>query len=167
MIYGPVSDENVREWQRMYNQFKDKLCMNRKTGKEVLDYLSSKYILDETTDEKYINVVSETVLENEFFNQKLPENMQPEPKAFILRNEGNGKIIYENQEDVFEGCPVFIGIDMSSGYVQVEGSFLLYDGIYAFQGIDKYDLENYVRIADYIECIKRFNLQLYNRICAD
>lgn len=39
-----------------------------------------------------------------------------------------------------------------------------YDEIYAFQGIGKYDLKNCVRTADYIECIKKFNEELYHTI---
>ena len=73
--------------------------------------------------------------------------------------------IYDNQENIWENCPIFIGIDLSTGYVQVEGSCLLYDEIYAFQGIDEFDIENCVRVAEYIDCLKKFNLKLYNKIC--
>ena len=100
-----------------------------------------------------------------FQKKKLPSNLQPEPRTFILKNEGNGKTIYDNQEDIWENCRIFIGIDLSSGYVQIEGSCLLYDEIYAFQRIDEYHIEKCVRVAEYIECIKRFNPKLYNEIC--
>lgn len=165
MIFGPASKEKVFEWREIHKQFKDKLIPNRKSGKEVLEYLSNKYLLDEFNEEKGIRAVEETVLNNDFQKQKLPPNSQPEPKTFVLRNEGNGKFIYDNQEDIWEGCPVFIGIDLNSGYVQIEGSGLLYDEIYAFQGIDEYDIENCVRVAEYIDCVKRFNPKLYNEIC--
>ncbi len=165
MIFGPASREKLREWREIHKQYKGKLTPNRKSGKEVLEYLLNKYLLDEFNEEKGARAVSETVLNNEFQKQKLPQNSQPEPKTYILRNEGNGKFIYDNQEDIWEGCPIFIGIDLSSGYVQIEGSCLLYDEIYAFQGIDKYDIENCVRVADYMDCLKKFNPKLYNAIC--
>ncbi len=167
MIIGPASKELVCEWRKIHTQFKDKLHPNRKSGNEVLEYLKSKYLLDELNEETAFNIVCETVLKNEFQKQKLPPNSQPEPKTFILRNEGNGKFIYDKQEDIWEGGPIFIGIDLNSGYVQVEGSCLLYDEIYAFQGIDKYDIASCVRVAEYINCIKRFNPKLYNEICSD
>ncbi len=165
MIFGPASKEKLSEWREIHKQYRDKLTPNRKSGSDVLEYLKSKYLFDELSDDSALRVISETVLKNEFFRQKLSENMTPNPKTFILRNEGNGRLIYENQEDIWEGCPVFVGIDLSTGYVQVEGSCRLYDEIYAFQGIDEYDLENCVRVADYIECIKKFGTEQYNLIC--
>ena len=165
MIFAPASKEKVCEWRKIHKQFKDKLIPNRKSGKEVLEYLQNKYLLDEFNEERAFCAVYENVLKNEFQKQKLPQNLQPEPKTFILKNEGDGKTVYENQESIWENCPIFIGIDLSSGYVQIEGSCLLYDEIYAFQGIDEYDIENCVRVAEYIDCIKRFNPKLYNDIC--
>ena len=131
MIFGPASKQKVLEWREIHKQFKDKLTPNRKSGKEVLEYLSNKYLLDEFNEEKGVRAVVETVLNNDFQKQKLPPNLQPEPKTFILKNEGNGRFIYDKQEEIWESCPIFVGIDFSSGYVQVEGSCLLYDEIYA------------------------------------
>lgn len=165
MIFTPLSQEKLNEWREIHKNFKDKLTENRKSGSEVLEYLKSKYLLEELTDQKSLSVVSENVLNNAFYKQKLPENSQPEPKAFILKNEGNGKTIYDNQEDIWEDCPVFIGVDLISGYVHIEGSCLLYDEIFAFQGIDRYDLDNFVRVGEYIECIKKFSPKLYDTLC--
>ncbi len=164
MIFGPASKEKVCEWRKIHAQFKGVLRPNRKSGKEVLEYLQNKYLLDEINEEKAFNAVYETVLKNDFHKQKLAADSQPEPKTFILKNEGAGKFIYNNQEYIWEGCPIFIGIDLSSGYVHIEGSCLLYDEIYAYQGIDAFDIENCVRVADYIDCIKRFNVEFYNEI---
>ena len=82
--------------------------------------------------------------------------------AFIVRNDGNGKALYDNREDLWENCPIFVGIDITTGYVHVEGSCDLYDEIFAFQGIDEFDLENCVRVADYINCIKKYDKDYYN-----
>ena len=165
MILAPVSQEKLNEWREIHKRFKDKLTENRKSGSDVLEYLKSKYLLEELTDQKSLSVVSENVLNNAFYKQKLPENSQPEPKTFVLKNEANGKTVYDNREDIWEGCPVFIGVDLISGYIHIEGSCLLYDEIFAFQGIDRYDLENFVRVGEYIECIKRFNPKLYDTLC--
>ena len=42
MIFGPVSKEMVFEWRKIHGKFKDKLQSNRKSGKEVLEYLQNK-----------------------------------------------------------------------------------------------------------------------------
>lgn len=165
MIVEPPTKDKLHEWCEIHKQFKNKLTPNSKSGNEVLSYLKNKYTLDELTEEKYKNEISENVIYNDFLKEKLSKDKSPDPIAFILRNDEKSKVIYQNQEDIWNSCPVFIGIDLATGYVHVEGSCLLYDELYAFQGIDEYDLENCVRVAEYIECIKKFNKELYNSLC--
>lgn len=167
MIFGPASKEQLYEWRTIHKQYKNKLIPNRKSGKEVLSFLQNKYSLEEFNEEKAFLAITQTVLNNQFQKQKLPENSIPKPRCYILKNEGNGKFVYDNQEDIWKGIPIFIGIDLSSGYVQIEGSCILYDEIYAFQGIDEYDIENCARVADYIDCLKKFNPQLYQKLQKD
>lgn len=164
MILGPGSKEKVCEWREIHNRYRNVLTPNRKSGAEVLAYLHRRYVLEELYDEKALLVISETVLNNTFHKQKLPPNSQPKPKAFILKNEGNGTVLYENQEDIWGNCPIFVGVDLTSGYVQVEGSCFLHDEIYAFQGVDAYDIENCVRVADYVDCLQKFNPKLYTNL---
>ena len=89
MIFGPASKEKVCEWRKIHKEYKYKLTPNRKSGKEVLEYLQNKYLLDEFNEERAFRAVYETVLKNEFQKQKLTPNSQPESKTFILKNEGN------------------------------------------------------------------------------
>lgn len=161
MITGPVSNEELNCWQEIHRQFKDKLKPNRKSGAELLAFLKDKYPLKETFDEKYLLVVTENVLENEFLSEKLPDGEEPAPVGFFLLNEGLGASVYSQQEEIWENFPIFIGIDLSSGYFHVEGSCYLHDELFAFQGIDEYDLKNYVLTATYIECIKKFYPEHY------
>ena len=42
----------------------------------------------------------------------------------------------------------------------VEGSSLLWDELYVFRGLDEQDLENYVCVAEYIACMRRFSLPM-------
>ena len=164
MITGPVTNEELLKWQEIHKRFKDKLSPNRKSGSEVLDYIKSKYPLDETFEERFLLAVSENVLANEFLREKLPEGVKPDPMGFFLRNEGAGSVIYAGQEEVWEACPIFVGIDLNSGYVHVEGSSMLYDEIFAFQGIDKFDIENYVITAAYLDCLKKHNFDYYQSL---
>lgn len=86
------------------------------------------------------------------------------PVAFIIRNEGNGAFLYNFQESIWQNCPIFVGVDLTSGHIHVEGSCRLYDELYAFQGIDEYDFDNCVRVADYIACIKAYDTEYYNSL---
>jgi len=97
------------------------------------------------------------VLKNEPLREKLPEGVEPNPVAFYLENEGEGKKIYQNQDEMFKGRKIFIGVDLASGYFMVEGSSMLWDELCAFQGLDAKDIENYYCVAQYISCLKRFN----------
>ena len=164
MITGPVTNAQLKSWKEIYDKFKDKLIPNRKSGAEVLDYLHDNYILKEVFDKSYLDVISENVMNNEYLRERLHEDSAPVPVGYILQNEGNGTRLYENQEKLWENCPIFVGVDLNSGYVHVEGSCVLHDELFAFQGIDDYDLKNYVITATYIECIKEFCEDYYNSI---
>ena len=86
----------------------------------------------------------------------------PIPKAFYLETNGNGHKFYlpENMDHPnqwgSEITKIFVGVDLSSGFYIVEGSTMLYDELFAFQGIDEKDLENDVVAADYIHALQRF-----------
>jgi hypothetical protein len=78
--------------------------------------------------------------------------------AFLVEDSAAGKDLYAAQEDVFSGCGIFVGVDLVTGYFHVEGSGLLWDELYAFRGLDAMDIQNYVCVAQYILCLKRFGL---------
>ena len=163
MIFKQPTEKQLLEWQEIHRRFKDKLKPNKKSANEVLGYLINKYSLKELTNEEHLSVITDNILCSDFFAQKLG-GKSPVVSAFLLLNEGNAKKLYDSQEDIWHGCEIFIGIDMISGYFYVEGSPLLYDEIYAFAGIDSYDIENYVRVADYINCIQKFNPEYYKSL---
>lgn len=165
MLFGPARREDLARWRRIHSDFKDKLIPNRKSAEDVIKYLSEKYDLSPAEDPKLSKVVIGNAKNSAFWQQKL-EGREPEPVCFFIENEGAGRDIYSSREDVWEDmdAPVFIGIDKISGMIHVEGSCRLYDEIYAFQGIDKYDIENCARVADYIECIKKFDKEYYEKL---
>lgn len=88
----------------------------------------------------------------------MPAGATPSVATFIVENTGAGKVLYENQDRIFKGNSIFVGIDLESGYFCVEGSSMLWDELYAFQGLDENDIQNYYRVAEYISCLKRFGL---------
>lgn len=161
MITTEPTWELLDEWKAVWEQYKDSLRPNRKTGAELLTYLQSKYPLTEIFDKKALDVVSETVTLNEHLTEKLPVGQSPVPRAFFLENTGNGRRFYlaENSDspDLWgsELTRIFVGVDLSSGFYTVEGSTLLWDELCAFRGVDEKDLQNYVITAQYISALKR------------
>ena len=162
MITQKPTLEMLTEWKNTFEQYKDLLQPNRKSGTDLLEYLQSNYFLTEITDKKALTVISENVSRNEIYAEKLPASRLPLPKAFYLENIGNGHKFYlsENKDDPDlwggEITKIFVGLDLCSGFYMVEGSTMLWDELRAFQGVDEKDLENYVVVADYISALKRF-----------
>ena len=142
MLNKQATPQMIEEWKLLFDQYKDKLKPNRKTGQELVDYLLSKYSLTLVLDYDAKQVITLNVLKNEPIKEKLPQGLKPNPVIFCYNDDGN--IIY-------------IGIDLSSGYYCVEGNSMLWDELCAFQGLDYKDLENYYCVAQYITCLKKFN----------
>lgn len=158
MITEQLSQEKIRLYKNLWNEYHTKLKANRKTGEDVMNYLLSKYSLIRIEDNKAEKVVIDNVLQNIVNAEKLPFDKKPDPVAFYIEKKGNGIILFEEQDEIFKGENIFVGIDLSSGYYCVEGSSLLWDELCVFQGLDEIDLENYVKVAEYILCLKRFNM---------
>lgn len=149
----------LEEWRSVWNKYKNVLKPNRKSGEEIIQYLSSRYALTEIDDKDSHDVVFESVMCSDFLKEKLPAGAVPVPKTYYVLNQGNGEKLYQQKDKVFYDVErIFVGIDLASGYYHVEGSSLLWDELCAFQGLDEADLKNYVRTAQYIECLKRFGL---------
>lgn len=162
MVTRKPTLEMLTQWKNTFEQDKELLQPNRKSGTNLLEYLQGNYILTEITDQKALTVISENVSRNKIYAEKLPAGQSPLPKAFYLENSGNGHKFYlpENKDDPDlwggEITRIFVGLDLCSGFYIVEGSTMLSDELRAFQGVDEKDLENYVVVADYISALKRF-----------
>jgi len=164
MITYEPTQEMLEEWKAIWVQYKSQLRPNRKSGVLLLQYLKDKYVLTEIQDKKASDAVSGNVIMNKPYSEKLPAGEMPVPRTFFLENAGNGEQFYrpENKDpvDLWGGdiTRIFVGIDLTSGFFMVEGSTMLWDELCAFQGLDERDLENFVCVANYINCLKRFDL---------
>lgn len=158
MLMYEATPEMIETWKQVWNEYKDKLRPNRKSGTEVIEYLRNKYSLQEIHNEKAKNVVIYNVLDNAPFAEKLPKGMKPSAVTFFVENTGIGRILYEKKDEVFTEEKIFVGVDIVSGYFCVEGSSMLWDELYAFQGLDETDLQNFYCVAEYISCLKRFGM---------
>lgn len=163
MLTQEPTPEMFEEWKSVWHKYKDSLTPNRKSGQELLDYLSHEYVMTETHDKEAADAVRFNVTMNKPNAEKLPDGAVPQPRTFFLENTGKGEIFYKDankdSEAVWGGdiTRIFVGIDTASGYFMVEGSTMLWDALCAFQGIDEADMQNPYCVAQYIACLKRFN----------
>ncbi|MEN6339394.1 MAG: hypothetical protein ABFD03_04645 [Clostridiaceae bacterium] len=158
MLTQPATPELIESWKRTFAQYKDRLRPNRKSGTELKEYLAAKYPLREETSARAHRVVTGNILGNKPLANELPPGKQPEPYCAVILRQGAGNSLYAEQDEVFSGVEIFVGIDLVSGYFLVEGSSLLWDELFAFRGLNEKDLENYYLVAEYVACLKRFNL---------
>lgn len=158
MLMGEVTPEMIKSWKDVWIEYKDKLLPNRKSGREVVEYLKSKYLLEELNDNDARQIVIDNLLYNKPLADKLPMGVKTSVVTFGIENKDNGKFLYENQDDIFKGNNVFVGVELESGFFCVEGSSLLWDELYAFQGLDEKDIQNYFCVAEYISCLKKLGI---------
>lgn len=159
MLMQEATPEMLVQWKSVWQHYKDKLQPNRKTGAELAAYITAKYPLRELNDKRAAQVVIGNVLDNECNAEKLPDGAKPSPVTFIVENTGNGERLYAEQDEIFAGTEIFVGIDFASGWYGVEGSSLLWDELCAFQGLDAKDIENYFCVSQYIAALERFGMQ--------
>ncbi|WP_324359744.1 hypothetical protein [Acetivibrio sp.] len=164
MITEKPTIDMLEEWKSIWMQYKDMLKPNRKSGKELIEYLQNKYILTEINEKRALDAIIYNVTMNKVHAEKLPAGKTPIPRAFYLERAGNGEIFYRDEnkdpDDVWNGSitKIFTGIDEVTGFFMVEGSTMLWDEMCAFQGLDEKDLQNFVCVAQYINALKRFDL---------
>jgi len=158
MLMQEPTPEMVERWKKVWIEYKDKLLPNRKSGKEVVEYLKNKYLMEALNDDNAKQVVINNILYNKPLADKLPMGVEPLVATFFIENKDNGKFLYENQDEIFKGNNVFVGVELESGFFCVEGSSLLWDELYAFQGLDEKDIQNYFCVAEYMSCLKKFGL---------
>ncbi|MFA4826278.1 MAG: hypothetical protein WC593_14090 [Methanoregula sp.] len=148
----------INAWKKTFDQYRTQLSPNKKTGYEIIAYIQQKYPITELNDEKIKQVVVDNVISNECHAKKLPAGKRPRAKGFFLDNKGAGKYLYENQDEVFRGMNIIIGVELETAFFVVEGSSLLWDELFAFRGLDRDDLTNFYLVAEYISCLKKSDL---------
>ena len=155
MLRQEPSPAMIAEWKALWQTHKDRLRPNRKSGADLVTYLTGKYPLQELQDKFATQVVIENVVENEPFAQRIPEGMTPSALTWIVENRGAGRTLYEEPDDLRGTNGIFVGVELTTGYYHVEGSSWLWDELCAFQGLDEMDIENFFCVAQYIEAIKK------------
>lgn len=164
MIFAPATKELVKEWRYTHSMYASKLKPNKINAEKIVKFIKDRYNVKEVVDHELLNGISNCIVNNSFFAQKLKNDSLPRIVAFTIMNDEKSSELYNSQESMWRKCPIFVAIDFETGYLQVEGSCELYDELFAFQGLDKYDIENIVRVSDYISCIKKYNIGLYEEL---
>ena len=158
MLIEETTPEMVKEWKAIHVEYRDRLSPNRKPAHEIVKYLRDTYPLEEITDASWGRMIIDNVMMNDPHKLKLPEGKDPFPIVFKIGNISSGKRLYEQQDEIFKGSPIIVGIDLETGFFHVEGSSQLWDELFAFRGLDQVDLKNIYLVAEYIHCLRKFDL---------
>ena len=131
MITSKVTKEQLEKWRELHNIWKDKLTVNRISGKELDEYFWKKYNPAENNIESFRTVV---YLNSEAYNKKADMS---EIHTYTLENN------------------VYVGIDTATGFFQVECEDIdkaapVWDDIFIKRGLSADDIENYVLTGQYI-----------------
>ena len=158
MLMQEPTEAMIIEWKSTFEKYRAKLFPNRKSGDELIEYLTQKYTVKEVTSDKWYEIVRGNVMDNDHNAKKLPEGKIPNPRVYLIENIGAGKSLYENQDKVFDNTKIVVGIELETAFFMVEGSSLLWDELFAYRGLDEADLDNVYLVAEYVSCLKRFGM---------
>ncbi len=173
MLMTAPTPAMMEQWRKIWNEAKDRLKPNRRTGAALIAYLQENYTVTEFSDPEFSAVVSDNITLNAHSAAKLPEGILPRPRTFWVENTGKGHRLYENPDAGFEEMErIFVGIDEVTGEFCVELNSLLWDELFAFRGLDAADLENCYLVAEYVACTEKAkaqsrNLQFHKASIAD
>ena len=148
MITKMPTEPDFLRWKTIFDRHQNSLSPNNKSGNEIRSYLQKNYTLTEIHDKDALDVVSQNVLMNAFYADKLPFPKTVKPCAFYVENRGKAAKFYEPENTdssaVWGGnvSKIFVGIELISGFYTVEGSCMLWDELCAFRGLDEQDIKN-------------------------
>ena len=141
MLTHQVTEEQLKQWKRLFDLYAASMLPNRKTGEELDEYFTSKYPYQMFESKRWESVVTENIMENECFREKVPQNMPLKIKSYSVGN-------------------VMVGIELLSGYFQVESeetekTIPIYDDLFVYRGLDAEDLKNFALVGQYLEMKQR------------
>ena len=150
--------ESIKEWKEIYEEYKSFLHPNLKPAVLVIEYLKDKYPIRENTSKRFTEALIYNIKMNEQLVLKIHDGKELTPIVFIIPNERNASELYKIRDEVYDGSQIIIGIEFETDYFIVEGSDELSDEITAFRGLDMNDINNYYLVANYVRCLKKYNL---------
>lgn len=147
MLTSEPTIEMVQKWKLIYNENRNRLTPNRKSGAELNDYFCHKYCFKKFECLTFSDVVKFNIMENEPNREKLPQGVAPQIVTYREK-----------------GSSILVGIDLVTGFFHVEGKDInrvaeIYDDLFLFRGLDDKDLKNYFLVAQYIQCSNNLKMQ--------
>lgn len=150
--------DDVKEWKKVYNEYRDLLLPDMKSSGEVISYVTGKYVTEKINSELYENTVTYNIVNNDFFREQIPEGKSPVSYIYKIKNTAKGIQLYENREKIFSGTDIIFGIELLTCYIYVEGSSELYDEIFAYRGLNEKEINNFYLVSKYISCLKKYGI---------
>lgn len=141
MLTQKPTADMVKKWKKIFDENQRFMKENRKTGIDIDSYFRNKYPFIVLEASEYADIVAANIVQNEFNSEKLPEGEQPIIKTYRVDN-------------------VLVGIDIVTGYFQIECENIqkvvpIYDDLFVYRGLDKFDLQNYYLVAEYVRLTQR------------
>ena len=158
MLMHEATPELIDVWKSVYGKYRAGLTSNRKSARQMIEYMKSKYFVTEIMDQTYKRAVLENVLNNRCHYEKLPAGIKPKAVVFLVQNEDAGKQLYAKQDELYKGQSIFAGFELETGFFHVEGSSELWDDLFAFRGLDEADLNNFYLVVEYVSCLRKFDM---------
>lgn len=156
MLTQKPTENMIKKWKEIFNEYKEKITPNKKAGLEIVKYLEEHYSVTEVQNSELTSIVESNIKNNEFNLNKLKEN-EPIIRIFEINKNEQNEELYNKQEKIFKGIKIIVGIELKTSFIFVEGSGYLYDELIAYTGLDEEDIKNYFLVAQYIECKAKFN----------
>lgn len=158
MLMQEPTPQMIEQWKQTYAHYRKALHPNRKSAEDIIAYLKNKYPVTKIKDKKWNSIVIDNVLNNEYFKDQIPKGALPKAEVYLIDDSAGGKLLYDNQDDIFDGLDIVFGIELETGFFYLQGSSLLWDEMFAIKGLSETDLDNYFLVAEYINCLKKFDM---------
>lgn len=150
-----ASPKKVAAWKATYSKYRARLKPNNRPASELMTFFTQKYPLEELPHEGFKQLVRNNILDNEWYERKIPAGRTLIPHVFHVQHTGSGNDLYDNQDDEFKGYEILVGFELETGYFLVEGSSQLWDEIFVLRGLDEFDIDNAYLVSEYIDGLKK------------
>lgn len=136
MLTQEPTPEMIQTWKHIFETHRAGIRPNRKTGAQVDAYFRSNYDYIEIERPSFADTITANILENMYYAAKCPGGKRP-----VIRTYNTGEVL--------------VGIDLVSGYFQVEcekseKAVPIYDDLFVYRGLDEIDLTNFFLVAEYV-----------------
>lgn len=132
-------------WKSVQAQHRNTIVAQRKTGAQMREYLLDRYPATVFADPRMDEVVLGNLAQDPYLSAQTPE-----VAAYRIENTGAAAALYQNRDADYADTPIFVGIELTSGYVFCQGSDKLSDELFLYQGLSEAQLDNAYLVWRYV-----------------